>query len=181
MSGLILGRQAAPPRSLGFVARERPADASLITYAGDGHLITFAPTGTGKTSGPVICNSLIHPGQLVVIDIKGEVHAATAQARRAMGQEVHVLDLHDDGIPGSLNPLDLIVRSGTEPASIARSFAAQIIERGTMTSLSPLLPAESPSCWPIVHRETVISALYSTCLLTRIQSFELQHCLTKKR
>src|ERR1019366_1935044 len=81
MSGLILGRQAAPPRSLGFVARERPADASLITYAGDGHLITFAPTGTGKTSGPVICNSLIHPGQLVVIDIKGEVHAATAQAR----------------------------------------------------------------------------------------------------
>jgi type IV secretion system protein VirD4 len=85
-------------------------------------LITFAPTGTGKTSGPVICNALKHPGQLVVLDMKGEVYAATAQARRAMGQEVHVLDLRDDGQPGSLNPLDLIIRCGTEPAAYRQKF-----------------------------------------------------------
>src|SRR5579862_1927363 len=123
MSGFILGRTSATHRTFGFAERSRPEAGELVTYSGDGHLITFAPTGTGKTSGPVICNALKHPGQLVVLDIKGEVHAATAHARRAMGQEVHVLDLRDDAQTGSLNPLDLAVRSGTDPAAIARSFA----------------------------------------------------------
>ncbi len=130
---LILGRRGAVvDRSIGFSGRARSLGAlnELITYSGDGHVITFAPTGTGKTSGPVICNALKHPGQLVVLDIKGEVHAATAARRREMGQEVHVLDLRDDGEPGSLNPLDLAVRSGSDPAAVARSFAAEMIERG---------------------------------------------------
>jgi type IV secretion system protein VirD4 len=64
--------------------------------------------------------------------MKGEVFKATAQARRAMGQEVHVLDLRDDAEPaqtGSLNPLDLALRCGSDAAAIARSFAAELIER----------------------------------------------------
>ncbi len=129
MSGYILGRTSSARRPFGFTERARPASGELITYSGDGHLITFAPTGTGKTSGPVICNALTHPGQLVVLDMKGEVHAATASARRAMGQQVHVLDLRDDAQTGSLNPLDLAVRSGTDLAAVARGFAAEIIER----------------------------------------------------
>ena len=127
---LILGRRGVHSRAIGFTERARPQAGELITYAGDGHLITFAPTGTGKTSGPVICNALRHPGQLIVLDMKGEVYAATAQARRAMGQEVHVLDFRDDAETGSLNPLDLAQRSGTDHAAIARSFAAELIERG---------------------------------------------------
>src|ERR1039458_5045371 len=130
MSGLILGRTSSAQRTFGFAERARPENGELITYSGDGHLITFAPTGTGKTSGPVICNALKHPGQLIVLDMKGEVYAATASARRAMGQKVHVLDLRDDGHAGSLNPLDLAAQSGTDPAAIARSFAAELIERG---------------------------------------------------
>ena len=129
-SPLILGRHAATSRTFGFAARERPRAGELITYAGDGHLITFAPTGTGKTSGPVICNALRHPGQLIVLDMKGEVYKATADARRAMGQQVHVLDLRDDAQTGSLNPLDLAARCGTDIAGVARSFAAELIERG---------------------------------------------------
>src|SRR5579862_6716868 len=121
---LILGRRAKPARAMGFTGHFQPdVTGDLVTYSGDGHLITFAPTGTGKTSGPVICNALKHPGQLIVLDPKGEVYTATAQARRAMGQQVHVLDLRDDAQTGSLNPLDLAVRSGTDPAAIARSFA----------------------------------------------------------
>jgi type IV secretion system protein VirD4 len=130
MSGLILGRTAAVSRGYGFAERVCLPTGELIRYSGEGHLITFAPTGTGKTSGPVICNALRHPGQLIVLDMKGEVYAATAQARRAMGQQVHVLDLKDDGHPGSLNPLDLAARCGTDPAAIARSFASELIERG---------------------------------------------------
>src|SRR5579863_7147471 len=131
MPGYILGRTSPARHSYGFAERARPQAGELITYAGDGHLITFAPTGTGKTSGPVICNALRHQGQLIVLDMKGEVHAATADARRAMGQEVHVLDFRDGAETGSLNPLDLAQRSGTDPAAIARSFAAELIERGS--------------------------------------------------
>lgn len=130
MSEYILGRRAAPARTIGFAARAHSPTGDLITYSGDGHLITFAPTRTGKTSGPVICNALKHPGQLVVLDMKGEVHAATAEARRALGQDVHVIDLRDNKKSDSLNPLDLVARNGGEPAVMARSFAAEFIERG---------------------------------------------------
>jgi type IV secretion system protein VirD4 len=62
--------------------------------------------------------------------MKGEVYAATAQARRDMGQEVYVIDLRDGSDSGSLNPLDLAARCGTDPAATGRSFAAELIERG---------------------------------------------------
>jgi type IV secretion system protein VirD4 len=129
MPGLILGRGSQNTKAFGFAASMRPESGDLITYSGDGHLVTFAPTGTGKTSGPVISNALKHPGQLIVLDPKGEVHAATAEARRNMGQRIHVLDLRDGAETDSLNPLDLAVYSGTDPAAIARSFAAELIER----------------------------------------------------
>src|SRR5579862_872895 len=128
---LILGRRAKPARAMGFTGHFQPdVTGDLVTYSGEGHLITFAPTGAGKTSGPVICNALKHPGQLIVLDMKGEVYAATAHARRAMGQKVHVLDLRDGAHTDSLNPLDLVARGGTDAAAMARSFAAELIERG---------------------------------------------------
>jgi len=129
---LILGRRAVQRRNIGFGhAGSADSTGDLITYSGDGHLMTFAPTGTGKTSGPVICNALTHPGQLIVIDIKGEIYAATAAARRAMGQEVHVLDLRDHPLPGSLNPFDLMPLCGSDHAAVARSFAAELVERAS--------------------------------------------------
>jgi len=131
MSKLILGRSVAAARTMGFVARDNVEAGELVTYSGDGHLVTFAPTGTGKTSGPVITNALKHPGQLIVLDMKGEVFAATAQARRDMGQDVYVIDLRDGSDSGSLNPLDLAARCGTDPAATGRSFAAELIERGS--------------------------------------------------
>jgi type IV secretion system protein VirD4 len=126
---LILGRPGVTRRSVGFAATATAPAPGLITYSGDGHLITFAPTGAGKTTGPVICNALRHPGQLIVLDMKGKVHEATAEARRAMGQKVHVIDLRS-AKSDSLNPLDLVARFGGDPASDARSFAAEFMERG---------------------------------------------------
>ena len=130
MSKLILGRSIASSRGMGFATRAHQKAGELVTYSGDSHLITFAPTNTGKTSGPVITNALKHPGQLIVLDMKGEVYTATAEARRAMGQDVHVLDLRDRQHSDSLNPLDLVIRKAGEPAVMARSFAAEFIERG---------------------------------------------------
>jgi type IV secretion system protein VirD4 len=129
---LILGRSGKADGGIGFAARTTPHQAGkLITYSGDGHLMTFAPTGAGKSSGPVITNALTHKGQLIVIDIKGEIYAATAEARRKMGQEVHVLDMRDiNPLSGSLNPLDLLTLTGTDHSAMAHGFAAEIIERG---------------------------------------------------
>jgi type IV secretion system protein VirD4 len=130
MPGLILGRSVSASRTMGFAAQADEKAGELVTYSGDGHLVTFAPTGTGKTSGPVITNALKHPGQLIVLDMKGEVFAATHEARRAMGQDICVIDLRDGSDSGSLNPLDLAARCGTDPAATGRSFAAELIERG---------------------------------------------------
>jgi type IV secretion system protein VirD4 len=130
MSALILGRSTASSRTMGFSSRVETKAGELVTYAGDSHLISFAITGKGKTSGPVITNALTHLGQLIVLDPKGEVFKETAQARRDMGQEVCVVDLRDDGESGALNPLDLAARCGTDFAAIGRSLAAEIIERG---------------------------------------------------
>src|SRR5579863_1953876 len=129
MSRLILGRSVTAPRTMGFTKQASTEAGELITYSGDGHLVTFAPTGTGKTSGPVITNALTHPGQLIVLDMKGEVFAATAAARRALGQDVCVIDLREGSDSDSLNPLDLAALSGTDPAVTGRSFAAELIER----------------------------------------------------
>jgi type IV secretory pathway TraG/TraD family ATPase VirD4 len=134
---LILGRRGAHTRTIGFAKPTPPKSGELITYSGDGHLMTFSPTGGGKTSGPVICNALTHKGQLIVIDIKGEIYAKTADARRAMGQEVHVLDMSDRGLPGSLNPLDLLMLGGADYTALARSFAADLIERGEGLERNP--------------------------------------------
>ncbi|MBB5708671.1 type IV secretory system conjugative DNA transfer family protein [Sphingopyxis panaciterrulae] len=81
-----------------------------ILLAGEGHLITIAPTGAGKGVGCVVPSLLRHRGPAIVIDPKGENAAITARRRRDMGQQVIVLD--PMGITafqgGALNPLDLI-------------------------------------------------------------------------
>ncbi|MEG3166437.1 type IV secretory system conjugative DNA transfer family protein [Sphingomonas sp. PB2P19] len=75
-----------------------------------GHVITFAPTGSGKGTGLVIPTLLEYPGSALVLDVKGENYAVTARARRAMGQAVFLLDPY--GVTGDpahgLNWLDRI-------------------------------------------------------------------------
>jgi type IV secretion system protein VirD4 len=131
IEGLILGRSLNASEPLGFNRPKRSANppGTLITYAGDGHLMTVAPTGTGKTTGPVITNALTHPGQLIVIDIKGEVYAATHRARRKLGR-LHVLDLRDDYQgEDSLNPIDLAELGGRDEDVIAQTLATDLVER----------------------------------------------------
>jgi type IV secretion system protein VirD4 len=55
-------------------------------------MLTCAPTGAGKGIGAVIPNLLDYPGSAFVLDFKGETYAATARARRAMGQTIALVD-----------------------------------------------------------------------------------------
>jgi type IV secretion system protein VirD4 len=82
---------------------------SVLRYGGDGHLITVAPTRTGKGVSAVIPNLLHYRGSVVVTDPKGENYAVTARRRRELGSTVHALDPF--GVVGgtaTFNPFDLI-------------------------------------------------------------------------
>jgi type IV secretion system protein VirD4 len=83
--------------------------ASVLRYGGDGHLITVAPTRTGKGVSAVIPNLLHYAGSVVVTDPKGENYAVTARRRRELSSTVHALDpFAVVGGTATFNPFDLI-------------------------------------------------------------------------
>ncbi|HVT16575.1 MAG TPA: type IV secretory system conjugative DNA transfer family protein [Thermoanaerobaculia bacterium] len=91
--GLILGRHGR----------------DLLRYAAEGHILTVAPTGSGKGVSAVIPNLLDYPGSVFVVDPKGENHAVTAPRRARFGR---VVTLDPFRLAGddtdAFNPLDLI-------------------------------------------------------------------------
>lgn len=110
------------------------AGGELLRYPGDGHLITFSPTGGGKGIGAVLPNCLTYPGSLVVTDPKGENAAVAARARREMGQQVawldpwKVLDAVDGPVGGDgFNPLDFIEASSLDASDDAWLIAEQLV------------------------------------------------------
>ena len=84
----------------------------LLRFNRPGHLLTFAPTRSGKGVGCVIPNLLDHRWSAVVTDIKGENFQTTAEWRATQGP-VHALAPFSRGMSTSrFNPLDF-VRVGT--------------------------------------------------------------------
>lgn len=98
-------------------------------WQGDGHLLTIAPTRSGKGVSAVIPNLLYYTGSMVVNDIKGENYAITADRRRQMGQRVLKFAPFDDDTD-CWNPFDLI-EDGEEAWEDSRTFAELLIaDRG---------------------------------------------------
>lgn len=128
--GLLTGR--------GYICG-RTGDGGLVRFDEPGHLLTVAPTRTGKGVGAVIPNALMHPGSLVAVDPKGENARVAARARRTLGQVVHVLDPFDVSgeFTSRFNPLDFI-RVGTEDAPEDADLVAEMIAEadGAMTAAS---------------------------------------------
>jgi type IV secretion system protein VirD4 len=113
--GLLVGRQG----------RE------LLRVAGEGHVLTVAPTRSGKGISAVIPNLLDYPGSVLVTDPKGENYAVTARWRRALGQPVCAFDPF--GIAegaATYNPLDLIDAGTAEAVDDARMLADMLVLPG---------------------------------------------------
>lgn len=102
----------AAPGFRGTIGDHPSPAPALIRDHGDGGLVTIAGTGSGKGVSQVIPTALTYPGSMVILDIKGEIAAVTASARRHMGQEVIILDPFGES-GDALNPMEAI-----EPASI---------------------------------------------------------------
>lgn len=96
---------------------KRQEEAYPLFYNGDRHLLTVAPTRSGKGVSSIIPNLLTYEGSAIVIDPKGENAMITSFRRgkgdqkkgiSGMGQKVHIVDPWGiTGLPISrFNPLD---------------------------------------------------------------------------
>src|SRR2546422_5073739 len=110
--GLLLGR----------------SERHVLRLDGQGHVLTVAPTRSGKGVSCVIPNLLDYPGSVLVTDPKGENYAVTARWRGAQGHVVHALDPFDVvGGTASYNPMDLIDSASADVADDARLLADMLI------------------------------------------------------
>ena len=103
----------------------------VLRYGGDGHLMTVAPTRSGKGVSTVIPNLLEHTGSVLVTDLKGENYAVTMSRRSTdLGQAVHALDPFDVvGGVAALNPLDILSGRGDDAADDAAMLADMLVVR----------------------------------------------------
>lgn len=112
--GIMIGRLPSTPHPF-LPWRTRPG--RLLWYHGPSHVLTMAPTRSGKGVGAVIPALLRYPGSVVCMDVKGENFHVTHRQRLADGGEVFVLDPF--GITGEhahhavANPLDTIDTRGS--------------------------------------------------------------------
>ena len=120
---------AALARSAGglLVGRD-PRTNKLLRYDGPAHLLTMAPTRTGKGVGTIIPNLLTLDRSVICIDPKGENARIAGRARERFGP-VHVLDPF--GVTGhrsvAFNPLDRLDPAGLDVAEDAATLADALV------------------------------------------------------
>lgn len=133
--GRLFNRGQVSADSYGFaLGRFQNAPANLdprLRYMG--HVLTCAPTGSGKGIGAVIPTLLEYPGSAVVLDIKGENYAVTARARKALGQAVYLVDPFGvtGGPQGCFNPLDTLDLSHPDVVGQASALVDALVVTGS--------------------------------------------------
>jgi hypothetical protein len=131
---------------MGFAARSRVSSASsqlLFVPKKQPHLLTIAPTGSGKGRGVLIPNILTYCGPALVLDIRGELYQVTARRRRELGHQVVKLDpfrVIDDRTDG-LNPLDVLTLEGADLERMPRPWRASWRRED---ALPPILSGTNP-------------------------------------
>lgn len=128
---ILLGYQRVSPRTMGFSQYVQPAQDRLVPIYYDGpHLLTCAPTGSGKGRCCAVPTLLEYPGQVVTIDIKGELYGCTHRRRREMGQQVIKLDpfrMVDKSTDG-FNPLEMFQLPTTDFDTDSQMVASMLSE-----------------------------------------------------
>lgn len=80
-----------------FVDEGTTDPARYVHWNGDGHLLTLAPTRSGKSVTTIIPNLLRYRGSAVVLDPKGELYEATSAWRAKEVGPVYRIAPFDDG------------------------------------------------------------------------------------
>ena len=112
----------------------KKVDYEAVSYSGDSHMITVAPTRSGKGTTQIIPSLMDHTGGVLCIDPKGENAIITAEARENLhGQEVAIFDpwnvagkvLHRE--TAYFNPLDMLSADSENLADDALLIADSLI------------------------------------------------------
>lgn len=80
----------------------------ILSYSGEGSMITIAPPGSGKTQCNVFPNLLEWRGPAVVLDVKGEIYAGTSKWRAEHVGPVYKFSPLDPANSHCYNPLSFI-------------------------------------------------------------------------
>lgn len=128
---ILMGYERPINRTMGFVTQLQPpsTDQQPIHYDGP-HLLTCAPTGSGKGRCCAVPALLEYPGQTVTIDIKGELYGCTHRRRREMGQQVIKLDPFRvvDHTTDGFNPLEMFQLPTTDFDTDSQMVASMLSE-----------------------------------------------------
>ncbi len=82
-----------------------------LYLGGAQHVITIAPTRSGKTTSIAIPVLLSYQHSMVVLDLKGELYKGTSGWRQAQGQKIHVWAPYDEaGKTHRFNPMTALLR-----------------------------------------------------------------------
>jgi type IV secretion system protein VirD4 len=111
-----------------IVGRENRKGGQLLRYAGQAHLLTIAPTRSGKGVGAIIPNLLTADRSVLCVDPKGENARITAAGRARFGP-VYVLDPFEisDQPPAAFNPLAGLSANGLDLAEDAALLADALV------------------------------------------------------
>ena len=112
----------------GLLIGRDPVTDRLLRYDGPAHLLTIAPTRTGKGVGTIIPNLLTACRSVICIDPKGENARITGRAREQFGP-VHVLDPFGVTAKHSsaFNPLDGLKPDSLDIAEDANTLADTLV------------------------------------------------------
>ena len=120
----------------------------FLGWAGDGHVLTVAPTRSGKGVGLVIPNLLHYAGSVLVVDPKGENYAVTHRYReRTFGHRIVCVDpfhvvTEETRETDSINPLDGLV-DYRQPQSTYLKQNPELLDEVSMIADSLIVrPAE---------------------------------------
>ena len=112
----------------GLLVGRDPKSGRPIRYDGPAHLLTIAPTRTGKGVGTIIPNLLTADRSVICVDPKGENARVTGRARDAFGK-VHILDPF--GVTGqssaAFNPLADLDAESLDAAEDAATLADALV------------------------------------------------------
>jgi len=112
----------------GLLIGRDPKSKKLLRYDGPAHLLTMAPTRTGKGVGTIIPNLLTANRSVICIDPKGENARIAGRARQSFGP-VHILDPF--AVTGqrsaAFNPLDALDPAGLDVAEDASTLADALV------------------------------------------------------
>ena len=114
--------------SEGLIVGRALKGGALLRYAGPAHLLTIAPTRSGKGVGAIIPNLLTADRSVLCIDPKGENARITARSRSRLGP-VYVLDPFEvSGQPGAaFNPLSALDPHSLDLAEDAALIAEALV------------------------------------------------------